>query len=128
MSDLISVRNTSSARVMLAGSYLLPGEVRSGVHRKMFEVARHHGLVIWPPEPAATPLAEQEIKATAEPDDLTRISGIGPKRAEDLAEAGIITFADLAKSNPETLATQIKGLTPEIAAGYAEAARQLAGE
>ncbi|WP_292255922.1 DUF4332 domain-containing protein, partial [Mesorhizobium sp.] len=32
-----------------------------------------------------------------EPDDLTVIKGIGPVAAKDLAEQGIITFAQLAK-------------------------------
>jgi NADH-quinone oxidoreductase subunit I len=41
--------------------------------------------------------------ADSEPDDLTRIEGIGPKIAGVLQEAGIKTFAQLAESNAEQL-------------------------
>ena len=37
-------------------------------------------------------------KATPKGDDLKKIEGIGPKIAETLAAAGIVTFADLAKA------------------------------
>ncbi|MBP0482924.1 50S ribosomal protein L21 [Sagittula salina] len=35
-------------------------------------------------------------------DDLTKITGVGPAAAKKLNEAGIVTFADLAKVDPET--------------------------
>jgi large subunit ribosomal protein L21 len=38
-------------------------------------------------------------KSTAKADDLKKIEGIGPKIASTLADAGIVTFADLAKSD-----------------------------
>ncbi len=38
-----------------------------------------------------------------EPDDLKLIEGIGPKISTVLAEAGIVTFAQLAGSDPELL-------------------------
>jgi large subunit ribosomal protein L21 len=37
-------------------------------------------------------------KATGKADDLKKIEGIGPKIAETLVEAGIVSFADLAKT------------------------------
>jgi large subunit ribosomal protein L21 len=37
-------------------------------------------------------------KATGKADDLKKIEGIGPKIAKTLVEAGIVTFADLAKA------------------------------
>jgi large subunit ribosomal protein L21 len=40
----------------------------------------------------------------AEPDDLTVIKGIGPVAAKDLAEQGIITFAQLAKLTDKDVA------------------------
>jgi large subunit ribosomal protein L21 len=43
-------------------------------------------------------------KSTAKSDDLKKVEGIGPKIAETLAAAGIVTFADLAKSTPEAIA------------------------
>ncbi|TIW78026.1 MAG: DUF4332 domain-containing protein, partial [Mesorhizobium sp.] len=39
-----------------------------------------------------------------EPDDLTVIKGIGPVAAKDLAEQGIITFAQLAKLSDKDVA------------------------
>lgn len=44
---------------------------------------------------AAAPKAEKAVEATAG-DDLTKVEGIGPKIAEALNAAGIVTFADLA--------------------------------
>ncbi len=52
-------------------------------------------------EAAAAPL----FKAPkGEPDDLTVIKGIGPVAAKDLAEQGIITFAQLAKLSDKDVA------------------------
>ncbi|WP_027053049.1 50S ribosomal protein L21 [Mesorhizobium erdmanii] len=52
-------------------------------------------------ETAAAPL----FKAPkGEPDDLTVIKGIGPVAAKDLAEQGIITFAQLAKLSDKDVA------------------------
>jgi len=53
------------------------------------------------------PVAEDQIVIeetdSAEPDDLTRIKGIGPKIATVLQEAGITTFAQLAAMDPESI-------------------------
>jgi len=47
----------------------------------------------------ATPAAAAPAKGAGQkPDKLTKIEGIGPKIAEHLGAAGIITFADLANS------------------------------
>lgn len=52
------------------------------------------------PEPEPSPVSAEE---TPEPDDLTRIEGIGPKVAGVLAEAGITTYAQLAETEVEAL-------------------------
>jgi len=60
----------------------------------------------------AAPKAEAETAVAAplfkapkgEPDDLTVIKGIGPVAAKDLAEQGIITFAQLAKLTDKDVA------------------------
>ncbi|TFG79012.1 MAG: 30S ribosomal protein S2 [Flavobacteriales bacterium] len=62
---------------------------------------------------AEAPVAEKPVKAkatsteTKEPktkaDDLTKVEGVGPKAAEALANAGLATFAELAKSNPDDI-------------------------
>lgn len=44
----------------------------------------------------------EELRA----DDVETVDGVGPKRAAELAEAGIETLGDLAVANPETMAEQ----------------------
>jgi len=51
------------------------------------------------PKAAAKPKAAPK-KATSKADDLKKIEGIGPKIASTLTDAGIATFADLAKAKP----------------------------
>jgi len=48
--------------------------------------------------------AKKAAPKKAKADDLKKIEGIGPKIAETLAAAGIVTFADLAKSEPAKIA------------------------
>ena len=62
-------------------------------------------------EPKAEAAAGDEAKAAplfkapkGEPDDLTVIKGIGPVAAKDLAEQGIVTFAQLAKLTDKDVA------------------------
>lgn len=65
---------------------------------------------------AAAPKAEKAApkvaakKATGKPDDLKKIEGIGPKIASTLVEAGIATFADLAKTKPAAISEIIAGV------------------
>jgi len=49
-------------------------------------------------------------KASGKADDLKKIEGIGPKIATTLVEAGIATFADLAKAKPAAIAEIIAGV------------------
>ena len=53
--------------------------------------------------PASAAPAVTEAEASAEPDDLTKVEGIGPKIAEVLTEAGLDTFAKVADSTPEAI-------------------------
>lgn len=60
---------------------------------------------------------ELEIKAPeppAEPDDLKRIEGIGPKFSSVLREAGIATFAQLANATPDELAQILEAADPRL--------------
>ncbi|WP_298340148.1 50S ribosomal protein L21 [uncultured Algibacter sp.] len=60
---------------------------------------------------AATPKAKPAAKkATGKADDLKKIEGIGPKIASTLVEAGIATFADLAKAKPAAISEIIAGV------------------
>jgi predicted flap endonuclease-1-like 5' DNA nuclease len=53
-------------------------------------------------EPEEAPTAAAPAIAEAEPDDLTKISGIGPKASEVLVSAGVVSYHDLAaKSEPQ---------------------------
>lgn len=61
--------------------------------------------------PKAEAASSEEAKAAplfkapkGEPDDLTVIKGIGPVAAKDLAEQGIVTFAQLAKLSDKDVA------------------------
>lgn len=57
-----------------------------------------------PAAPKAEAKKEAPAKATkVKGDDMRKIEGIGPKIAEKLAEAGIASFADLAKSEVSKL-------------------------
>ena len=67
-----------------------------------------------PKAKAAAPKAEAKKatpkKSTAKADDLKKVEGIGPKIAETLAAAGIVTFEDLAKATPEAISEIIAGV------------------
>ena len=65
--------------------------------------------------PKAAPKKAAPKKAAAKADDLKKIEGIGPKAAEALTNAGIGTFAKLAKSNPD----KIKGILTEASSRMA---------
>lgn len=62
------------------------------------------------------PVAEEvEIKATHVADDLTMIEGIGPKIAAVLKEAGINTFAQLAREDTDHLKSILEGANLRLA-------------
>ena len=56
------------------------------------------------PAKKATPKKAASKKSTSKGDDLTKVEGIGPKVMEVFNEAGISSFADLAKEKVEKLA------------------------
>gem|GEM_PF-112646 len=61
-------------------------------------------------KPAKKAVAKKEATPKAEStasDDLTKVEGIGPKIAETLTNAGVATFADLAKKSSEDIQTII---------------------
>ncbi len=59
---------------------------------------------------AAAPAKPAAKKATGKADDLKKIEGIGPKISQTLIEAGISTFAELAKTNPAEISEIIAGV------------------
>jgi large subunit ribosomal protein L21 len=58
----------------------------------------------------AAPKKAAPKKATGKADDLKKIEGIGPKIASTLVEAGIATFADLAKTKSAKISEIIAGV------------------
>ena len=54
-------------------------------------------------------------KEEVNPDDLTKIEGIGPKAAEALIAAGIATYADLAGAEVENMKTLLTEASPRLA-------------
>jgi len=62
------------------------------------------------PKAKAAPKKAAAPKSSGKPDDLKKIEGIGPKIASTLVEAGIATFADLAKAKPEKISEIISGV------------------
>ncbi|RMG84154.1 MAG: hypothetical protein D6712_11745 [Chloroflexi bacterium] len=65
-----------------------------------------------PPEPAPAPEPEppkaEEPAPSGEPDDLTRIEGIGPKYRDALVSEGITTYAQLAEMSLDDIKAIIK--------------------
>ncbi|MBC32289.1 MAG: 30S ribosomal protein S2 [Muricauda sp.] len=54
-------------------------------------------------EPTPKKEKKAEEKKAEKADDLTKVEGVGPKAAEALANAGLATYADLAKAKPEKI-------------------------
>ena len=67
------------------------------------------------PKPKAAAKAAPAKKAEGKPDDFKKIEGIGPKIAGLIVDAGIITFAELSKTDPE----RIKEILTEAGPRYA---------
>ncbi len=62
------------------------------------------------------PAAKKAVpKKSSANDDLTKIEGVGPKAAEALTAAGLVTFADVSKSTP----TKIKKILDESEGKFA---------
>lgn len=59
--------------------------------------------------------AKKAKKETAKADDLKKIEGAGPKAAEALVNAGIDTFAKVAKTSPEKLSEVLTEASSRLA-------------
>lgn len=86
-----------------------------------------------PPVPPAAPSAPAgPPEAPPEPDDLTRISGIGPAVSEVLVAAGVTTFRELAETPVEDLVELLRGAGSRFRladpSGWPEAARDRGGD
>jgi len=67
-------------------------------------------LVVETASPAITAQERDGIGTVGSPDDLTRLSGIGPKSAAALTAAGIDTFQKLASASDEQLRAAVAGI------------------
>ena len=79
-----------------------------------------------PPEaPKAPPEAPEASPAGEGGDDLTRVSGIGPAAARQLADAGVRTLADLATMSDEEAGQLPGGLAKRVLESHRAAAAEL---
>ena len=67
------------------------------------------------PKPAAKKPASPKPKASNKPDDLKKVSGVGPKIAELLKADGIGSFASLAKADLAKIQSVLKDAGPRYA-------------
>lgn len=65
-------------------------------------------------EPKAEKATEAKAPKAKKSDDLTLVEGIGPKAAEALTEAGMTTFAKLAKAKPEAIKEILDASTSQL--------------
>ena len=85
--------------------------VASGAKKAKKEAPKKEAPKKAEPKVAATPkpAAKKAPLKTASADDLRKVEGIGPKIAEIFAEAGIDTFAKLAKASQKELKAILEG-------------------
>ena len=69
------------------------------------------------PSEEAEPATEETPVATEQPDDLTKIEGIGPVIATTLVNGGINTYAKLADASVEDIQSMIEGVRGSHDAG-----------
>ena len=84
---------------------------KGGVKKKAVAAAKAAPKKAAPKAEAKAPVKKAAPKkAVGKADDLKKIEGIGPKIASTLAEAGISTFADLAKADAAKISEIIAGV------------------
>jgi len=77
------------------------------------------------PQPETAVGEIPKFRAPATGDDLTLIKGVGPVYRDRLAEAGILSFSELASATPEQIA-ETAGTSSSVAAGWVKSARSMA--
>lgn len=96
----------------VVGWLLLKESKRGGLAERFLVRSRVRQPAPEPLPEIKLPLDRLEVRSSAESattsgDDLTRIKDIGPRFAQALRDAGIISFAQLADMTPETLAERL---------------------
>lgn len=135
---MVAVKNNSNRPVIVGDKYLLPGERRQ-VTVQVYEAARaRHAEIILidevrPVEVQAASVAGPEFEIKTGPgddlpqqDDLTRIDGIGRKRAQEMEKQGVRSFQDLAEADAAWLA-KVVGVTVEQVEAWQQEAKLATG-
>ncbi len=68
--------------------------------------------------------AESIVETVPQVSELTKVKGIGEKRAEQLKDLGIHSIGDLANASAEDLADKMK-ISPKITSKWVKGAKQL---
>ena len=106
------IRRTWAGEQLVREEYLLGAELPKAAAKTTKKVAAEKAEAPAPAPAKATKAPKKAVatekkapKASVPADDLTLIEGIGPKIAELLIAAGIVSFADLAKAKPAAIKT-----------------------
>ena len=83
-------------------------------HRQYLTQIQISGITVGGTKKAAAKTTEAKAPKAKKEDDLTLVEGIGPKAAEALTEAGIATFAKLAKAKPEAIKEILEASTSKL--------------
>lgn len=99
------------------------------VWRWLEERARQRDWQTTAPAPPPPPEEPPAVARQQEPDDLTRIRGIGPKYAAILRAAGVTTYARLAEMSADELRAifSASGRVPDVSDWPAQARELLSG-
>lgn len=103
------LKRTSSITVILSDKSDQPAQDKVIKSKQETKEAK---MTKTPKKETAKPVATKKKATESAPDDLTKIEGIGPKIAQTLTEAGVETFAKLAKKKPQEIAeliTEVRG-------------------
>jgi predicted flap endonuclease-1-like 5' DNA nuclease len=100
------------------------------IQQPQTELSQTTAMATAAPEPIESIPLQQEVvqPIAAEPlqttEELTKVKGIGQKRATQLKALGVTTIAELAKSSPAELATKLN-ISAKITSKWIQNAKQL---
>ncbi|MEX6626673.1 50S ribosomal protein L21 [Tenacibaculum pacificus] len=97
------LRHLKGDKVIVFKKKRRKGYKKKNGHRQYLTEIQIESIVASGTSKAAPKAAKAAPKKAAKADDLTKIEGAGPKAAQALVNAGIDTFAKVAKQDPATL-------------------------
>ncbi|WP_233883158.1 50S ribosomal protein L21 [Tenacibaculum piscium] len=98
------LRHLKGDKVIVFKKKRRKGYKKKNGHRQYLTEIQIESIVASGTSKAAAKAAPKKVaKKSTKADDLTKIEGAGPKAAEALVNAGIDTFAKVAKQDPATL-------------------------